>query len=342
MSIKVMRPGLLSSIQDIGRYGMQKHGVIVSGAMDSFALRIANILVGNKEGEAALEITMRGPKLKFLEDTLISVCGGHLTPSVDGQVIPEWRQVLVKKGGLLSFGAIKSGCRAYLAVSGGFDVAEVMGSRSTYLRAGIGGFHGRALKEGDILNVKPPSDLAVQRMHCLYEKVEHRPAAVSEWSVSRDILPAYHQNPVIHAIRGGQFNWFTTESRERFFKSEFLVTPQSDRMGYRLSGIQLQLSEQKELISEAVTAGTVQVPSEGNPIILLADRQTTGGYPKIAQIATVDLPILAQVKPGEKIRFQEIQLEEAQALLRLRELEIQRLKQGVYLKEYDSWRHENV
>jgi antagonist of KipI len=332
MSIQVIRPGLLTSIQDLGRFGMQKHGVIVSGSMDSFAHRVANILVGNQESEAVLEITMLGPKLQFKEDSLIAICGGNLSPTIAGQTIPEWRPVFVKKGSLLSFGAVKSGCRAYLAVMGGFDIPDIMDSRSTYLRAGIGGFNGRALKEGDVLHVQTPSDLAVRRIRRLYDKAGTKAVAVSEWSVSKEILPAYQQNPMIRVIRGGQFDWFTVESRERFFKDEFLVTPQSDRMGFRLTGQQLSFSEPQELISEAVTAGTIQVPSEGNPIVLMADRQTTGGYPKIAQVATVDLPIIAQVKPGEKVRFQEIQLEEAQVLLRSRETEFQLLIQGVSLK----------
>ncbi|XJZ28699.1 biotin-dependent carboxyltransferase family protein [Bacillota bacterium Lsc_1132] len=333
MSIQVIRPGLLTSIQDLGRYGMQKHGVIVSGGMDAFALRVANILVGNEEGEAALEITLQGPKLHFTEDSLIAICGGNLSPAVDGQAIPQWRPVFIKKGSMLSFGAVKSGCRAYLAAAGGLDVPMVMNSRSTYLRAGIGGFHGRALKDGDVLKVQTPSELAIRRMRHLSDKAGAKPFAVSDWSVSKEMLPTYFSRSVIRVIRGGQFHWFTSESRELFFKEEFFVTPQSDRMGYRLSGQKLELSQPRELVSEAVTAGTIQVPSEGYPIVLMADRQTTGGYPKIAQVASVDLPILAQLKPGEKIRFQEIQLEEAQELLRRRETEMQLLKHGVYLKE---------
>jgi antagonist of KipI len=333
MSIKVIKPGLLTTVQDLGRYGLQKHGVIVSGAMDPFALRVANVLVGNDEGEAALEITMIGPKLKFSEDSLISICGGNLSPAINGEEIPEWRPILVKKGSLLSFGTVEFGCRAYLAVAGGFAVPNVMNSKSTYLRAGIGGFEGRALKDGDVLPVQPPSDSHLQRIRSLCEKAGSNSFAVSDWSVSKYAMPNYHKNPVIRVIRGGEFHWFKEESREKFYKEEFLVTPQSDRMGYRLSGSKLQLNKPQELISEAVTAGTIQVPSEGDPIVLMADRQTTGGYPKIAQVATVDLPVLAQVKPGEKVRFQEIKLEEAQTLLRLREQEIQLLKQGITLKE---------
>ncbi|WML48714.1 biotin-dependent carboxyltransferase family protein [Neobacillus sp. PS3-34] len=241
--------------------------------------------------------------------------------------------VFIKKGSILSFGAVKSGCRAYLAVAGGFDVPDIMGSKSTYLRAEIGGFLGRALKAGDVLELGTLPETSARRIERLNIKAGNDQFALCEWSVSKDILPAYHENPTLRVLRGGQFNWFRTESQEHFFQDEFLVTPQSDRMGYRLSGQKLQLSEPKELISEAVTAGTIQVPSEGNPIVLMADRQTTGGYPKIAQITTIDLPVLAQVKPGEKVRFKEIQLGEAQKLILLREKEIQLLKQAVNLKD---------
>ncbi|MFC4767922.1 biotin-dependent carboxyltransferase family protein [Effusibacillus consociatus] len=332
MSIKVLRAGLLTSIQDLGRFGMQKHGVIVSGAMDPFALRVGNLLVGNEEGEGALEITMMGPSLLFEADTLIAICGGDLSPTIDGHKIPGWRPVFVKQGSVVQFGAPVSGCRAYLTVAGGFDIPQVMGSRSTYLRAGIGGFQGRALKDGDVLNLRTPSEQANRRMRQFSEAAGTQSFLVSEWSVSCDILSAYRKNPVVRVLPGGQFNRFTLDSREQFFSQEFQVTPQSDRMGYRLAGPQLSLSEPMELISEAVSAGTVQVPPAGNPIILLADRQTTGGYPKIAQVASVDLPVIAQVKPGEKIRFQEVSLEEAQDLYRVREMEIHMLKQGVALK----------
>ncbi|WP_040208845.1 5-oxoprolinase subunit C family protein [Neobacillus jeddahensis] len=333
MTIKVIRPGLLTSVQDLGRYGMQKDGVIVGGAMDLFAFRLANILVGNQEEKAALEIMMLGPQLEFLENTLIAICGGQLSPSVDGQPIPEWRPVLIKKGGILSFGAMKTGCRAYIAITGGIDVPEVMGSRSTYLRAEMGGFQGRSLQEGDVLLTGSPSKWAIRTLHRLVGNSGSSLVAASKWTISQSVMPIYRNNPVIRVIRGGEFQWFSAKSREQFFKTDFWVTPQSDRMGYRLNGSELKLSEQNELISTAVTAGTVQVPADGNPIVLMADRQTTGGYPKIAQVATIDLPILAQVKPGEIVRFHEIQLEEAQELLRVREWGIQLLKQGVQLKD---------
>lgn len=329
MSIQVIRPGLLTTVQDLGRHGFQRHGVVVSGAMDPFSLRIANLLVGNEETEGALEITMIGPKLQFEEDSLIAICGGNLSPEIDGKSIPQWRPVMIKKGSVLSFGAAKSGCRAYLAVAGGLDIPVVMGSRSTYLRAEFGGFHGRPLKKGDMLQTRTPSDLSA---HYLYKKLGSNPFAARKWSVGMKLRPVIG-NPVIRVTKGGQFEWFTENSKEQFFSSGFQVTSQSDRMGYRLSGPPLELTKSQELISEAVTAGTVQVPSEGNPIVLMADRQTTGGYPKIAQVITVDLPVLGQVKPGEKIRFKEISLEEAQTLLRLREQKIQLVKQAILLKK---------
>lgn len=331
MSIKVLRPGLLTTLQDLGRYGFQRYGVIVSGAMDQFSLRIANLLLGNKENSACLEITMMGPSLLIQKDTLISICGGNLSPKIDGYPVPQWRPVYVKEGSIVEFGACISGCRAYLAVAGGFDIQEVMGSKSTYLRAEIGGFQGRSLKENDILGFNKCSDEGINIIKKLSSMNQSSYFAAPNWFVSTEILPKYNSNPIIRIIHGGEFEKFSAESRELFFTSEFQITPQSDRMGYRLKGPTLELSQPLEMISEAVSFGTIQVPPDGNPIVLLADRQTTGGYPKIAQIASVDLPLVAQIKPGEKIRFKEISIEEAQMLYIQRELDIKKLKLGLAL-----------
>ncbi|MBA4601850.1 5-oxoprolinase subunit C family protein [Thermoactinomyces mirandus] len=332
MSIKVIRAGMLTSIQDLGRYGMQKHGIIVSGAMDPFALRVGNLLVGNEEREAALEITMLGPTLQFLEDSLIAICGGNLSPKIDGHKIPGWRPILVKKGSILEFGAARSGCRAYLTLAGGFDIPQVMGSRSTYLRAGLGGFQGRALKKGDILNLRAPSELANKMKDSLSKTTGVQLFSTSKWSVSNRLLSFYQKKTIIRVLPGNQFYRFTWDSRKKFFTRDFFITQQSDRMGYQLKGPQTRLSEPLELVSEAVSTGTVQIPPAGNPIILMADRQTTGGYPKIAQIINVDIPILAQIKPGEKIRFQMVTLEESQELYRTREVEIRKLKLAIASK----------
>lgn len=330
MSIQVIHPGLLTTVQDLGRSGFQKYGVIVGGAMDRFAARMANLLVGNEEGEAVLEVTLRGPTLHFREDVMIAICGGRLSPTIDEVPVPDWRPVYVKRGSVLKFGPCTVGCRAYLAVAGGLDVPKVMGSRSTYLRAGLGGFQGRALKKGDVLPVKPPASGAEQLKKRWFPSPAE-PFTAADFFLSNEVLPAYRSQPVIRFIRGREFGFFTPESREKLVSSSYRVTPQSDRMGYRLEGPSLSLQKPLELISEAVSIGTVQVPPDGNPIILMADRQTTGGYPKIAQIASVDLPVVAQVKPGESVTFREISLEEAQMLYLEQEAEIAMVRKSISL-----------
>ncbi|MBG9443617.1 biotin-dependent carboxyltransferase family protein [Cytobacillus firmus] len=330
--IKVLKPGLLSSIQDLGRTGYQKFGVIASGAMDPFSHRMANLLSGNEENDPALEITMMGPTLTFEEDTLISICGGDLSPSINGQPIRTWRSVFVKKGSALKFGGCQKGCRAYLAVSGGFAVPEVMNSKSTYLRAGIGGFKGRALKAGDVLETGKPSLQSLKMKDFLSKQLLDKAFVENDWGIASKLIPETVGNPEIRITRGRQFDLFTHESRIHLFNHAFEVTAQSDRMGYRLKGPALALSEHAEQISEAVNFGSIQVPPDGNPIVLLADRQTTGGYPKIGQVAAVDLPLLAQAKPGDALRFSEISNEQAQQLLIKREMKLKELKQGIFLK----------
>ncbi|MCM3698878.1 biotin-dependent carboxyltransferase family protein [Paenibacillus macerans] len=329
MSLLIHKPGLLTTVQDLGRYGFQKYGVTVGGAMDAFALRIANLLVGNEEGEAGLEITMMGPEIVFEQTALISICGGDLSPKLNGVSLPGWRTILAPKGSTLNFGPMKQGCRAYLAVSGGVDVPVQMNSRSTYLRAGIGGYHGRALAKGDRLPVGSMSLQSLHMLGLLAREAENNLGAVSRWAVSADLIPPYEPNPVIRVIAGEQYDLFREESKALFISEPFEVLPQSDRMGYRLNGPELKLMKTVEMISSAVTMGTVQVPPDGNPIVLMADRQTTGGYPMIAQMASMDLPLLAQVNLGGKVRFQLISLREAQRQLIEREQAILALRQGL-------------
>ncbi|MGO4889231.1 biotin-dependent carboxyltransferase family protein [Anaerobacillus sp. MEB173] len=325
MSMKVLRPGLLTTIQDLGRVGYQKYGVIMSGAMDTYALRVANLLVGNEEGEAGLEITLSGPTLQFEKDSLIAITGGDLSPTIENKPVPQWKPVVVKKGSVIQFGHCITGCRAYLAVAGGFDVPEVMESRSTYLRAGIGGYHGRALQIGDQIEFRDTSELSllIQRL----TEIDEQYFLTTSWSVKQA-----DNKQKIRVLRGAQYDAFTSESKDAFFEKRFQVSPQSDRMGYRLSGAALTFSQSLEMISEAVSLGTVQVPPDGNPIILLADRQTTGGYPRIGQVVTVDIPLIAQMKPGEFIQFEEISLKEAEQLFMNRERDIRELSTGLSLK----------
>lgn len=330
--ITVIKPGLLSTIQDLGRYGYQRFGVISSGAMDPLAHRIANMLVGNDENQPTLEITLLGPTLKFEADALISICGGDLSPEINGKSVHTWRSIFVKKGSELRFGACNAGCRAYLAVAGGFKVPTVMNSKSTYLRAEIGGFHGRALKQGDQLPIQMPEGFAKQMLEYLQRKTKNHPFKQMKWSIGSGLLSIYRKESPIHVMEGREFHLFSKESKESFFSSSFEVTAKSDRMGYRLKGSPLHLEKRAEMVSEAVSFGTIQIPSDGNPIILLADRQTTGGYPKIGQIATVDIPLVAQAKPGDSLSFKKISHVEAQRLYLKREQKLRKLKQGIYLK----------
>lgn len=326
MSLLIMKPGLLTTVQDLGRYGFQQYGVIAGGAMDSYALSMANLLVGNAEREAGLEMTVTGPEITFAEPSLIAICGGGLSPLLDERPLPLWRTVYAPKGARLHFGRRSAGCRAYLAVAGGIAVPVQLNSRSTYLRAGIGGHQGRALRSGDVLPVGNPSLRGKSWTELLTKELGPESLSVSRWYPARSLIPAYTEAPVLQVIPGEEFRSFSVESRERFLSEPYTILPQSDRMGYRLSGSSLNLVRNQSLISSPVTYGTVQVPAGGSPIVLMADRQTTGGYPKLAQVITADLPLLAQAAIGSAVRFRLVTLREAQEQLLQRELELRRLR----------------
>jgi antagonist of KipI len=291
--------------------------------MDQEAMCIANWLVGNDEDAATLEITYLGPVLYFEESTWIAICGGNFNPWLDNQPIPNWRPVWVSRGSLLKFQTAQSGCCTYLAVAGGFQVNKVMGSRSTYLKARLGGFQGRALKKGDLLPIfqqeKPPYP---------WKKIK--------WHVSPEFYPTIQDENRIRVTLGKQFDLFSTQSKQKFFSQPFEISSQSDRMGYRLNGTRLTLDSPIEMISEAVACGTIQVPADGNPIILLRDRQTVGGYPKIAEVISVDLPKLAQMQPGKKVFFQEVSVETAQQLYAERQRELRFLQQMIEQKRKEE------
>ncbi|RAU82934.1 5-oxoprolinase subunit C family protein [Pontibacter arcticus] len=332
MSIKVLKPGLLSTIQDTGRYGYQKEGIMVSGAMDEVAIRIANLLIGNDQQAAALEVTLLGPTLYFEADCLIAITGADLSPSINGKPVKLWRPTLVKRNSTLAFGAPVRGCRAYIAVGGGFDVPEIMGSYATYLRAGIGGFKGRALQTGDILTCCKPVGNPKLHWEQLQETIGIGDYAQTTWSPSPELYPTYEHNSTIRAVKGPDYELFPSSSQEYLWTEKFMITTASDRMGYRLQGMPLSLTENKEMLSSAVTFGTIQVPAQGQLIILMADHQTTGGYPRIAQVITADLSQLAQVQPGKFIRFEETTLEKAQQLFIEQEQKIEQLKWALQFK----------
>ncbi|AOV07122.1 biotin-dependent carboxyltransferase family protein [Sporosarcina ureilytica] len=327
--ITILKPGLLDTIQDLGRYGFQKYGVVASGAMDMWAHRVANILVGNEEHASTIEMTFVGPHIQFERDTVFALCGGSLQPTIDGVPVPMWRPVFVKKNAVLQLGHALAGSRAYLAVSGGFAIPKTMNSQSTYLRAKIGGIEGRALKRGDQISIDDRLDNASILTESLKQPQNRAPFKTTNWFVAPNLVP-YNMTPtIIHVTKGKQYDAFTESSKQAFLNQPFTVNVNSDRMGYRLNGPHLALTEQKEMISEAVAFGSIQVPADGNPIILTADRQTTGGYPKIAQVSTCDISILAQAKPGDQLIFNMISIEESQTRFMQMEAQLKQLTTAI-------------
>jgi len=284
--------------------------------MDRVALRIANILVGNNGDDAGIEVSLIGPALVFDEPAVVALTGADLEASIDGHPVPVWHAARIPRGGTLRFGKPGIGCRAYVAVAGGVDVPRVFGSRSTYLRATFGGHEGRALRAGDVLDVGTASARA-KRIAGAIGGVDL--PAVSRWSIARSLRPRYSEEPTVDVIPGAHTELLTAEARGRLTGSAFRVSSSSDRMGYRLEGQPLALRDKIEMLSEGVAFGTIQLPPGGAPIILMADCQTTGGYPRIGEVATVDLPLIAQLKPGDRLRFRFTSLAEAQQ--RLLELE---------------------
>lgn len=331
MSFRVLHPGLLSTLQDAGRHGYQHFGVPVSGAMDLFSHRVANILAGNDENAATLEMTLQGPRLEFEADTLIAICGADLSPSIDATAVPEGRPVWLRAGAVLEFGACASGCRAYLAVGGGFDLPPVLGSRSTYEIAALGGLEGRALRKGDTLPVgasrtRPYPGLAAELVR------GHHAFATPRWSVNQHIEKLGRSPQVLRIIPGAHWEAFPSAARERLTTTAFRIAADSNRMGYRLEGPAIEPGKPLEILSRAVAFGSIQVPPGGQPIVLMADRQTTGGYPMIADVAGVDLHLLAQLKPGDRLRFGLVSLAQAQALCLRREQEIVTIREAVALR----------
>lgn len=331
MSLRILRPGLLTTVQDLGRPGYRRDGIGVSGALDAVALRVGNLLVGNAEDAAGLEITLRGPVVRFEADHLIALTGAHLAPMLNGQPVPMHRPVGVRAGTELTFGAATAGCRAYLAVSGSFALPRVLGSHATYLRAGLGGLHGRALRADDELPGPGPTAAGHRIWQARPAAPAHPGWAAARWTPGPALCPIPRPGPVIRAVRGPEYEQFAPASRQAFWHEPFTVTAAADRMGYRLRGPALERLEATELLSSAVTFGTVQVPPDGQAIALMADHQTTGGYPRIAQVVTADFSALAQVAPGQTIRFEEVPLAEAQALYIAQERRLLALRQALGL-----------
>jgi antagonist of KipI len=317
MGVTVLKSGLLTTVQDLGRHGYQRAGIIVSGAMDSLSFRLANLLVGNEALAAGLEVTLIGPTLRFEVDSIIAICGGNFSPTINSEGIPLNKPIFVRKGDQLEFGTLQSGSRCYIAFKGGILIDQVLGSRSTCLPANFGGIKGRAIQKGDKL---PLIDFSYQSSHKF------------SWSLSSYFNSLLFNNEPIRFLKGRQYYLFDDESIRLFQTTSYSLSNESNRMGYRMEGAPIHLSNQQELFTEGVAFGTIQVPANGQPIILMADRQTTGGYPKIAQVISVDLPRLAQLKPGDSINFSEVSIFEAQKLTLERENELKALRKIILSK----------
>lgn len=307
----VHQPGVFTTVQDLGRPGFRAMGVPGGGAMDRKSLRLANLLVGNSDGAPALECTLGGPEISFEEETWISVCGAE----VEGLLPARPRRAAA--GEVISLRHFVHGCRAYLAVAGGISVPPVLNSSSTYTRANFGGWQGRALRAGDRL----PTGTCTTA----YSDVEH-------WSIAPDLWMGRGNEPTVRFVPGSEWSWLTPESQTLFQSAAFRVLAQSDRMGMRLFGTPLVRSQSGEMTSEPVSEGTVQLPPDGQPIVLTADCQTVGGYPKIGHVSAIGLPHLAQLRPGDHVRFQAWSTEEAEKALLQEEASLAKVAEGLRLK----------
>lgn len=293
-----IKPGLLTTIQDLGRQSYQSFGISASGAMDCLSLKLANIIVGNPLNYAALEITLVGPELSFKGEGIIAITGADLSPTLNGKHLQMWRAVHIQDGDLLKFGVPKSGCRSYLAVLGGLNVPEILGSKSTFIRGAYGGMEGRALQKNDEIPIGPIDSNWIK-------EVKNR-------GIPDFYILNIFNNESIRFVWGPHDKEFREESKTQFVSSSYQVTNQSDRMGYRLEGETLLHKKSADILSEFVAPGTIQVPANGKPIILMADCQMSGGYMKIGMVIGADLPLVAQKKPGNFIKFQPVSIQEAQ------------------------------
>lgn len=299
--LKVVDGGFLTTVQAAGRVGWARYGVPPSGPLDWPALQMANSLVGNAAGAAGLEVTLTGPVLRASHACLMAVCGAEFELWVDDLPVPMWHAILVRPGHELRFGQRRSGARAYLAVSGGIALEPALGSCATCLPGNFGGLQGRALRRGDCLPLGEPDGDRLAR-------------AGRAWP--RQMRPCYQSNPTVRVVMGPQDDHFTPEAIQIFLSSAYRILAASDRMGYRLEGLRLAHCGRAEIVSDGVVTGSIQVPADGQPIVMMADHQTTGGYPKIATVIRADVPLLAQCLPGDHVRFQAVSVAEAQAAWR--------------------------
>jgi len=319
--VRVLRAGLSTTVQDFGRPSLREYGVSCAGAMDRLSHELANRLVGNPAEAATLEMTLSGDELEWPDGGLIAVTGGEMSPVLFDVDLPESRvplqtPVRVPPGARIRFGTARRGCRSYVAVAGGLAVPRVMGSRSTYLRANIGGFQGRILQAGDEI---PVGDSDGQRC----DLATGEGISFGKWFVRPLDLPN-SEDAGLRVMRGSHFGLLSEQSQASIWTDRFVVSARSDRMGYRLSGNALNVQSTGDLLSEGTAIGTLQLPPDGDPILLMADSAPTGGYARIAHVISADLPLAAQLRPGQQVHFKETTLQTAHALLRQQRNDIEK------------------
>jgi antagonist of KipI len=330
MNVTVRSSGFLTSVQDLGRTGFRQSGVSLGGALDTHALRVANALIGNDDSAAGIEVTLGTLRLHFEDERIVAWCGGAFAIRINDEDLPPGHAGRVAKGKELSMSAPDEGGRAWFAISGGIDVPLVLGSRSTDLRGNFGGHEGRALRDGDVISLFKERRFLSRRPDKTGD-LEIAAPWISDWSAPTPWTATGRRDGSLRIVRGTHWDHFTSDAQTSLVTNPFVVTPDSDRMGARLEGPELERIDATDLLSEAVAPGTLQVPPNGKPILLLGDCQTIGGYPKIAHVITVDLPIAAQLWPGAPVRFREVSLAEAQDLLREREEDFARFRVGLSL-----------
>jgi antagonist of KipI len=299
--IQVVQPGWFSTVQDQGRYGYQQYGVPVAGAMDLFSTTVANRLVGNADDAAVLELTLKGPELEFDGDTHIAITGADLSPTIRGTRTPQWECLKVFGGSRLCFGMAHAGARTYLAIAGGINVPLVLGSRSTHYLSEFGGFKGRPLRRGDVLYAGQPLPSA---------------EGLTGTRLPARLVPRYEKSARLRLIPGPHQDLFSATALATLTGTPYTITPASSRMGYRLAGPRIVTNGPGHFISDCTTIGALQIPADGQPILLMADRQTTGGYPTIGVVITADLPLAAQLAPGDTVTFSRSTIGKALAALK--------------------------
>lgn len=321
MQISLIKPGIFSTIQDLGRHRYLSDAVPISGVMDTLSAKIANKAVGNEDNAAVIEFTYANAEFEAETNILIAYAGDGAIFKAENLDLPSDKPVFIPAGTVIRLIKNPKGSRTYLAVSGGWDVPEILGSRSTYLTASFGGLQGRQLQSGDTLR---NCDSSAETAKKIWEKLQGDKINYPEWSIARQLFLPVNQK-LIRVVPAQEFNWFNGRSIIDFLSSPYKLSLRSNRMGYHLEGISINSLTKKELLSTAVAPGTIQVTGNGSMILLMADCQTTGGYPRIAQVAAVDLPLCAQLNPGDELFFKEICRREAELLYFEREQQLKKL-----------------